>query len=277
MFGYVVADRSTLTEEEILRYQSCYCGLCRVIGEQYGTLQRAALNYDMTFLVLLLSSLYEPQEYSNSRRCSVHPFRSRCHWNNETTAYAAAMNMALAYHNCMDDWHDERKLRSLTQAKLFARSKLEAEHQYPRQCSAIEQCIQTLSEIEAADIQEPDAGANAFGALMGQLFVWKDDRWSPLLRQLGENLGRFIYLADALNDLALDVKKGAYNPFRDRYVDGLDLQSYLPVLRILMGECTDAFERLPLLQDLGLLRNILYSGVWVRLNQRHTGKEEHHV
>ena len=62
MFGFVVADRSKMTQEQLNRYQSCYCGLCRCIGVRHGNLQRAALNYDMTFLVLLLSSLYEPEE-----------------------------------------------------------------------------------------------------------------------------------------------------------------------------------------------------------------------
>ena len=94
MFGYVVAERSSLSETELLRYQSCYCGLCRCIGESYGSLQRAALNYDMTFLVLLLSSLYEPEEVQGQSRCIVHPAVPRAHWQSDVTAYAAAMNMA---------------------------------------------------------------------------------------------------------------------------------------------------------------------------------------
>lgn len=279
MFGYVVADRTTLTEDEIRRYQGCYCGLCREIGQTYGTLQRMALNYDITFLILLLSSLYEPDEQNVVRRCLAHPIQQRCSWSTEATFYGAAMNMALAYHNCMDDWHDDKKAKSLLQAKLFHSSAQTVASKYPRQSNAIVQCIETLKEIEANHLQDPDAGANTFGKLMGQLLIWKDDRWSPILQRMGEALGRYIYLLDALTDLPIDVKYGSYNPFTSRYKQGFQKEDYLPVLKILMGECTDAFEQLPLLQDLNLMRNILYRGVWTRFynNSSLSDKEGNHV
>lgn len=279
MFGYVVAERSSMTQEALERYQSCYCGLCRCIGQTYGSLQRAALNYDMTFLVLLLSSLYEPEEQHGSLRCAAHPLSNHYYWSSEATQYAAAMNMALAYHNCMDDWHDERKTKAFLLAKLFQRSSISVSAEYPKQWQAIETCMQTLKELEQQNLQDPDLGANTFGRLMGILFAWKDDRWTPLLEQMGQSLGRFIYLLDALLDLPEDVKTGSYNPFLDRYRQGLTMQDYLPVLKMLMGECTDALERLPLLQDLDLLRNILYAGVWTKLPEQktHSHKEGYHV
>ena len=189
------------------------------------------------------------------------------------------MNMVLAYYNCLDDWRDDRTFRSLVQARLFRRSAEEASAAYPEQCAAVIRCMETLARIEADDVQEPDAGAGAFGQLLGRLFVWKNDRWAPLLRQMGEALGRFIYLTDAILDLPSDLKHGAYNPFRTRAAHGLQKEDLLPVLKILMGECTQAFEQLPLLQDLSLMRNILYSGVWTRFywNDRNPNKEEYHV
>lgn len=108
MFGFVLANRSLLTQEQLARYRSCYCGLCGEIGHTYGSLQRFALNYDMTFLVLLLSSLYEPEEAASSVRCVAHPWKPHAQWRNAFTAYAAAMNVALAYYQCMDDWEDEK-------------------------------------------------------------------------------------------------------------------------------------------------------------------------
>ena len=73
MFGYLVADTGKLTEEEFARYRACYCGLCRSIRERHGQNAGLALTYDMAFLVLLLSSLYEPETDSSASRCSVHP------------------------------------------------------------------------------------------------------------------------------------------------------------------------------------------------------------
>jgi len=271
LFGYVVADREKLNEEQLRRYQSCYCGLCRTIGARHGHLQRAALNYDMTFLVLLLSSLYEPEEQAQSSRCIAHPLQKKSSWSTEASAYAADMNMALAYHNCMDDWHDDKKLKALLLAMLFRSSALRVKEQYPVQWQAICACMDTLKEIEANNLQDPDAGANAFGGLMGALFLWKEDRWSPLLIQMGQSLGRFIYLLDAVQDAESDQKGGSYNPLLSRFRDGRKKEDFLPVLKLMIGECTDAFERLPLIQDVDLMRNILYSGVWCRFFQKENG------
>jgi len=92
---------------------------------------------------------------------------------------------------------------------------------------------------------------------------------------MGEALGRFIYLTDALLDLPDDIIKGRYNPLCSR-ADSNSIQSdFRPILTMMIGECCDAFERLPLTQDLDLLRNILYSGVWTRY-QKHISKEQDH-
>ena len=266
MFGYVAADRGALTEAQLQRYKGCYCGLCRAIGEAYGSLQRAALNYDMTFLVLLLSSLYEPEEHGGESRCLVHPIHRHGYWQNEATDYAAAMNIALAYHNCLDNWHDDHSVAGLAEARLFQSSARSAAQTYPRQWTAMEKSLETLSRLEAGSVQDPDAGANAFGDLMGELFLWREDRWSPQLRQMGQALGRYIYLLDAVLDLPMDRKRKRYNPLFSLAGDRYDQEAFRPILTICMGECTEAFEQLPLVQDVDLLRNILYSGVWTQFS-----------
>ncbi len=264
MFGYVAVDRAALTDAQMQRYRGCYCGLCRAIGRGYGWAQRAALNYDMTFLVLLLSSLYEPEERTGEGRCAVHPLQRHGFWQTAATDYGAAMNIALAYYSCLDHWQDDKSLSGFLESRLFRPGALAVLDAYPRQGAAVEACLNTLAEIEAANLQEPDLGANAFGGLMGALFLWKEDRWSPLLRQMGQALGRFIYLMDAVLDLPADQKKGRYNPLTRMAAEGRSREDFQPMLTMLIGECTEAFEQLPLVQDVDLLRNILYSGVWTR-------------
>lgn len=279
MFGYVIADRSSLTEDQLRRYQSCYCGLCQCIGTHYGTLQRMALNYDLTFLSLLLSALYEPEETHTTARCPVHPFRRHPRWQTPATEYAAAMTMALVYHSKKDDWSDDRDFGALMQTAVFRRSAAQVAEIYPRQWAAITDGLYQLSEIEQRNLQEPDLPANVFGSILGELFLWKEDHWSNDLRRMGEALGRYIYLLDALLDLPADRRRGSYNPLISRAEAGTRKADYLPILKLYLGECTDHFEHLPILQDLDLLRNILYSGVWTRFyeNDRQSGKEEHHV
>jgi hypothetical protein len=102
---------------------------------------------------------------------------------------------------------------------------------------------------------------------MGEIFSYQDDFWKDDLYKVGFYLGKFIYLMDAYEDIEKDLKSGDYNPFRELYrTEGFDEQ-VLQLMMLMMGECTDAFERLPLVESAEILRNILYSGVWVRYEQ----------
>ena len=110
MFGYVQADTERLTLAEKDRYKAVYCRLCHALGQRHGFSARMGLTYDMTFLALLLSSLYEPTETENQSRCVVHPLKKHCYVNNECINYAADMTVALVYFKCIDDWNDEKKV-----------------------------------------------------------------------------------------------------------------------------------------------------------------------
>ena len=266
MFGFVVANTEALSEAETARYKGAYCGLCRTLQKRHGDFSRMTLNYDMTFLVLLLSSMYEPEEEHGEGRCMAHPLHRRSWWKNRFTDYAADMNVALAWHNCMDDWADEKKVLSLTEAKLLRAQYEKVYRLWPRQCDAIEGCMETLRAIESSEAVAPDAAANAFGQLMGELFAVEDDSvWNPRFRAFGEALGRFIYLMDACVDLEKDKKKGNYNPLLALYPNGtVDEEEKLALLKMLIAECSTEFERLPLLQDVEILRSVLYSGVWTQ-------------
>lgn len=265
MFGYMTADLQTMTEAQKLRYRGCYCGLCRSIGRRCGQMSRCALTYDMVFLALLLHSLYEPAERGEARPCPVHPLRRRESWASEATAYAADMNVLLAYENCLDDWRDERKLLRGAEAKLLERPAAEAAGRNPRQAAAIHAALENLREIELRGEPSPDPGANAFGGLMAELFVWREDRWAPLLRETGAAMGRFIYLLDAALDREKDRKRGCYNPVRRLTDDGMADEELRSILRALAADCAEVWERLPLVLDADIQRNILYGGAWSRL------------
>ena len=100
MFGYVIANLEGLTQAQKDRYKGCYCGLCRVLKQRHGFSGRLTLTYDMTFLVLLLSALYEADEERGMEVCPAHPLRKHFYWQTRYTEYAADMNVVLAYNNC---------------------------------------------------------------------------------------------------------------------------------------------------------------------------------
>lgn len=77
MFGYVTVNKGDLTFNEFDVYRSYYCGLCRSLYEQYGPGGQLTLSYDMTFLVMLFDSLYEPETTKERIKCIVHPFKKQ--------------------------------------------------------------------------------------------------------------------------------------------------------------------------------------------------------
>ena len=114
----------------------------------------------------------------------------------------------------------------------------------------------------------------AFGSLMGELLVVREDLWADTLRKMGNALGRFIYLLDAELDYDKDQRKGKYNPFLARGEEK-DWARWEDYLVLTMGRCTAEFEKLPLVQDKALLDNILYSGVWVNYRRKRKEEERH--
>lgn len=273
MFGYVNASWKELDDSQKERYQAAYCGICRRIREQSCNASRLGLSYDMAFLALLLTSLYEPQEQQESGICAVHPLKKRPWLDNEFIRYSADMNVALAYYNCLDDWQDDRKLSAKLMSGAFGKSLPQISSRYARQCEAIETCIRRLTELENANCANPDEPAGCFGQLMGELFVYREDHWAPYLRRMGQALGRFIYLLDAAVDYRRDKHMKKYNPFLAMGMEE-DWARWEEYLVLAMGRCTREYEMLPLVRDKGLLDNILYSGVWTRC--RTMGKEEKH-
>ena len=109
--------------------------------------------------------------------------------------------------------------------------------------------------------------------MLGELLVYREDLWAPILRQMGDALGRFIYLADASVDYRKDLRKGKYNPFI-AMGGGEDRQRWEEYLVLNMARCTEFYEKLPLVQDKKILDNILYSGVWTNFRRSGTKARE---
>lgn len=261
MFGHVQANLADLNEEEKQRYRAAYCGLCHTLGKRHGFLTRLTLTYDLTFLSLLLSSLYEPEEACGNCRCVAHPCKKHCYAINACTEYAADMTIALTYYKCLDDWEDDRSICAWLVAKYLKKKYQKVRKLWPEQCETIESELKAIDQAEKDPAASADEGANGFGRLMAALFLYRKDMWKEPLQRLGYGLGRFVYFADAAIDYKRDVKTGSYNPLLKLETKPENLQ---PSLKLLLGDASQAFEYLPLVQDAHLLKNILYSGIWMR-------------
>lgn len=261
MFGYIIVNKQEMKFKEFDVYRSYYCGFCQELKKAYGKRGQLTLSYDLTFLILLLTGLYEPKTAAGFCRCFAHPFERHAIRRNEYTGYAADMNLLLSYHKCEDDWLDERKAVKKVMSGLLKSRVERIRRTYPKKSGVMQEKLSEIHRYEQAGSRDIDAVSGCFGGIMAEVFAYREDEWETDLRRMGFFLGKFIYLMDAWEDMEKDEKKGNYNPFLLR---GEQEQDCRRVLTMMMAECSQAFERLPIVEYVEILRNILYSGVWLR-------------
>lgn len=263
MFGYIVANQASLSQERQKRLRAMYCGLCRTLRCRHGLAGSTALSYDLTFLAMLLNAVYEPGEQAGRERCAAHPAHRHDYVASPVMDYVADMNVALAYHKCLDDWRDDRRLISAGESALLKRAYRRVEHAYPGRCADIEAWLQEIRALEADGASQIDPPVNATGRMLGRLFVHPEHAmWAGDLETVGDGLGRFVYFMDAYDDLPADMRKGRYNPLRSLR-DREDYESLCKsALMMMAAEAAEAFERMPVVLDADILRNVLYSGIW---------------
>ena len=277
MFGYIVINKDEMKFKEFDIYHSYYCGLCRSLKERYGIPGQFSLSYDMTFVLMLLSSLYEPETEEYECRCAMHPMEKHLVRRNVLTDYVADMNVLFTCYKCHDDWEDERKLSKLLYGRLLEGKGGIMKEYHPDKVRKITLLMQDYSEAEKRGEEEIDTMAGLFGKVMAEIVACREDEWSDNLRRFGFYLGKFIYLLDAYEDVEDDIRKGTYNPFKKRYYQPDFEEESRVILTMMMSECCKEFEKLPILENVEILRNILYSGVWCRyemVSKKRAGKQE---
>lgn len=264
MFGYVIINKGDMKFKEFDIYHAYYCGLCRKLKEKYGLPGQMTLSYDMTFVIMLLSGLYEPETMTDSCKCIAHPFERHMTKINEFTEYAADMNILLSYYKCKDDWADERKYSKRMYAGLLEKAYHQVERKYGCKVRCIETLMRQITEKEKEGSSDIDEMSRLFGEIMAEIMVYKKDEWRENLYGLGLYLGKFIYLCDAYEDIEKDLKDGNYNPFCQLYKSPDFEEQCRSILVMMMSGCSKEFEKLPILENIEILRNIIYSGVWYR-------------
>ena len=292
MFGYVTVNRPELKVRDLELYRSYYCGLCAQLHRRYGRRGQILLSYDCTFLILLLTGAYEPEEGQRMGRCIVHPAVVHRETSNRFTEYAADMNVLLSYLKAEDDWRDDRSQSAKLLAMLLRADYLKLKERYPGQEKAVRENVRKLQREEQRLMRRKSAAeggkgsqasgdtvtqillrldrmAGYTGAFFGELCAPYQDPWAEDLRRTGFYLGKFIYLMDAYDDMEKDRAGGNCNVLLDlRAARPDDFEDQVRQILLDTAACyCRAFERLPIVKDVELLRNILYSGIWVRFHQ----------
>ncbi len=274
MFGYVTIRKPELKIKDYECYHSFYCGLCYQLRKIYGIRGQITLTYDMTFLVILLSSIYEDKVSVNKRHCILHPVKRHTMRYNSITCYGADMNVLLSYFHFKDNWVDDKSMTGAVGTLAYKGLVRRIKEKYPSQTRAIVKSLSELSRLERENCQDVLKAADTFGKLMEELFLYKRDAFSNYLKSLGYHLGRYIYIMDAYDDLKDDLEKGKYNPLSNLSKQADFEEKVREIMLCEMSEASAAFEMLPCVEYLDILRNILYAGVWNRYDRMILERED---
>lgn len=274
MFGYIIINKPELKVREYNEYMAYYCGLCRALKEKYGIKGQISLSYDLTFLALFLTGLYETETKEVPCKCVLHPFEKRCRKENALLEYTADMNILLTYFKCRDDWKDEKKAARAAYGASLGRAFKKLEKRYPEKIKRIHSQFEILDQAEKNGIDDINFLSGSFGKILAEIFLYREDEWKDSVKRMGIMLGRFIYILDAYEDLEKDLKKGSFNPFWKKYENpGFD-EWIRDILTLAAASCAEEFEKLPILENADIMRNILYSGIWTRYEMVISHKEK---
>ena len=277
MYGYIRIHAPELKVREQEYYRAVYCGLCRSMGKYTGQCSRMTLSYDMTLFALVRMALTGEKPAVSPRRCIVHPLHRRPMVTpNDGLAFSAYTSAILAYHKVKDDGRDERGFKrfAATAVTPFVSPlrRRTIKKGYGDVDDSVYRAMKVLWELEASRPPSVDEPATLFGELMGDLLAYGlEGNQAKLAHTIGLRVGRWIYILDAADDYAEDVKHSRYNPLACLYgvnaapeLTSTQRESLRNALLSELAELEKAFDLLDTSDDpdmSGVLSNILYMGM----------------
>lgn len=282
MFGYVTPEKPELRIREYETFRAYYCGLCKTLAGNCGQLSRLVLSYDATFLAVLLSSLVGKGEQAVLQRCPLHPLKRRpvIKSYENVMRYAADINVILAYHNLRDNYMDEKSLKSLAAAAFLRNAAVSAGRRNPGKLSVIKEKLKGLRDEEKNGTDSMDRAAEPFAKLMEEVLAFEtgelDGKDIQVLRWIGYNLGKWLYVIDACDDIEDDLRNGSYNPLLLKFgKEGLDMEDIKEKMKkrtefnltYCLSEISKGIGLLNIRRNRGIIENIVYMGMLRKTEQ----------
>ncbi|MDE6211647.1 MAG: hypothetical protein K2G42_06710 [Clostridia bacterium] len=271
MFGYVIPDKLNMFMKDYYGYRGFYCGLCKSIGRRCGQLMRIGTTYDMTFLNVLAHAVLDVEMEMKMGVCVLNPVQKKLiGQDDELTKKVVDISTILAHYKCVDDFKDEKSAsKKLADAVVIKRHYKKAKKLYPEFDRFISEEYQKLARLESEKCSSPDRVAHPFAEIMVRIgeVVFGDNYQEPVKNML-YNMGKWVYICDAIDDIDDDFKKKGYNVFLQNY-DYKDKATFLQdkkdvleyVLMSAYNAILEDFDKIQVKKYEGILTNIIWYGM----------------
>lgn len=263
MFGYIKISKPEMRIKEYEMYKAVYCSLCKFLGKKYGFIARMMLNYDFTFLALLIMATNDGFGGTCRKRCVCNPFKkcTYCKSCNREMELPAAALIILARCKNLDNIADEKgvkKLAALMLKPFLSKPYKKAKKLYPELDKIANEYIASQSELEKINEQSLDKAAVPTALFLAKLFEMALPNDKKAAFVLGEALGKWIYITDALCDYKEDKQKSRYNPL---LCGDTHKERARANLLFHANTARSAFELIEIKKFKDILANILYVGL----------------
>jgi len=265
MFGYVNVKKERLSKGESGLWQSFMCALCMSTKNQFGNAARLIVGNDVTFLSVLFHSATDADVKVTQKHCFSHPIRKQTMLEtDELSDKLACANVLLAYYNAADDVADGGGSKAKTALRMLKKPFEKAKSWTTLEAVIRENC-QALFELEKQGCDNIDEVCHPFSNLTAQLCRQVvGEQAEGFLTDLCYNVGKWIYLIDALDDVEKDIKNKNYNPFVCAYrlESVADAKNHLDEIKFLMyavlNRVASCYNDLGLKKYACLTRNVVY-------------------
>ncbi len=271
MFGNVLIDKPNILIKDYETYRSYYCGLCKSIGKNYGTLLRLTLNYDIVFLALIGHNYDNVEPVFLQEHCITHPVRKvPSIENNDVLSRVADINVILGFYKATDDVIDENRHRAWK--NTIGTKFKKAYKRLPDFAHAVRDGYEKIRKGEKENLSA-ERLAEYFGEIMlacGDALTANAD---SKLKKLLYHVGRWVYFIDAVEDIKEDCEKKRFNPFlrKDTVWSDTIFAEAEKVARPFLYDCIDRIIEVYNTMDIniseGALSNIVYRGFKARTEQ----------
>lgn len=283
MFGYVIPDKNNMYIKDFNVFQGYYCGLCRALGKTGGPLTRLCTNYDVTFYSVLLHSIAGVDPKIERKVCFLNGKKKPMIEVDELSLKAADVAVLLTYYNVADDVTDGKASRLPIKWRLHLRKRA-ATRCMPEVDKLMKREFGRLNKLEKANSANIDEVADCTAVVMRdmtKLLVNTDDN----VDLFTYNLGRLIYLLDAVDDVEEDSKKGRYNVVVNNLGKCTNKDDYLAknadelsfLLKSTYNRMVESYNQMDIKIGEGVLSNTIYLGLNMQIERMLKGVEKCHT
>lgn len=280
MFGYVIPDKLNMYIKDFNVFQAFYCGLCKTLGKTGSQITRLCTNYDVTFYNVLLHSLTKTEVKFERKICVYNGKKKTVVDADELSRKMADLAVMLVYYNAEDDVTDGKKSRVLVKWRLALR-KRKAAKRLPEIDKLMKESFSRLNALEKEKCDSIDRVADCFASLMRDItkqLIKTDDNIDTFMY----NLGRMVYLLDAVDDVEKDSRKNRYNPLLLNYGECAKKKDYLDknadelsfLLNSTYNKMVGCYNMMDIVLYEGVLSNTIYLGIKMQMERLLKGEDK---